>query len=567
MYIELKTSPITIEISTAALGTPNPVIELHVPGGGADGDMKKTVYDTNLSGIVDKAESINDGTNSATAADIKDAVNKKHTQGTDTALGAVGTKNPPIDADKALYRNSTASDALVTSTWTQVKAFLKTYFDGIYSTYTNLTSFVDQTAWRVFYSNTAGDVTELALGADGTYLKSNGATAAPTFSSPAGGDVTGPATNNDEYIPQWNGADSKTLKNGFAKSTLALSGANSDITSMTGITGAISTPTNLASKTTGTLSKSIGATGDYATFFPAIAACPDLIAHAATYTIQAGTTLTETCTIKNKHGVTSAGSITVQAEKYFPESGVIPTADSASGTTLVDAALATAAKGDDYFNGCWIFVVDGTGTDNGFVPITDYTDASGTVIVASWPGTQPDNTSRYIIVGAMLDAVGSNYGMDLEYNTVPITVKGIGVKTSNHGGFRSVTNVSIGYRYCGAYGNVREGISGEGDLSCTYRYGGIVGNNTGSHAYYGGARSLKGLYFSVAYCGVSDNNIYGIFLGKGQYGVMGFNFGDLNGTWGTFVNTSAQCQTWGSECSGTSGNHSNSAGQGALVYY
>ena len=52
--------------------------------------------------------------------------------------------------------------------------------------YTNLTSFVDQTAWRVFYSNTDGDVTELALGASGTYLKSNGATSAPTFAVPTG---------------------------------------------------------------------------------------------------------------------------------------------------------------------------------------------------------------------------------------------------------------------------------------------------------------------------------------------------------------------------------------------
>ena len=30
-----------------------------------------------------------------------------------------------------------------------------------------------------------------------------------------GGDVTGPATNNADYIPQWNGTDSKTLKNGL----------------------------------------------------------------------------------------------------------------------------------------------------------------------------------------------------------------------------------------------------------------------------------------------------------------------------------------------------------------
>jgi len=54
---------------------------------------------------------------------------------------------------------------------------------------TNLTQFKNQTAWRLFYSNTDGDVTELALGASG-YLKTNGATSAPTWSSPTGaGDL------------------------------------------------------------------------------------------------------------------------------------------------------------------------------------------------------------------------------------------------------------------------------------------------------------------------------------------------------------------------------------------
>jgi len=74
-----------------------------------------------------------------------------HTQGTDTALGAVGTKDPPIDADKAIYRDSTASDALVTSTWTQVKAFLKTYFDTLYNKYV--------------HPNHSGEVTSVADGA------------------------------------------------------------------------------------------------------------------------------------------------------------------------------------------------------------------------------------------------------------------------------------------------------------------------------------------------------------------------------------------------------------------
>uniref|UniRef100_A0A6H1ZAP4 Uncharacterized protein n=1 Tax=viral metagenome TaxID=1070528 RepID=A0A6H1ZAP4_9ZZZZ len=64
--------------------------------------------------------------------DIADAITKKHIQGTDIALGVLGTKNPPIDADKVIYRNSAAADVLVTSTWTQIKAFLKTYFDTLY---------------------------------------------------------------------------------------------------------------------------------------------------------------------------------------------------------------------------------------------------------------------------------------------------------------------------------------------------------------------------------------------------------------------------------------------------
>lgn len=72
--------------------------------------------------------------------------------------------------------------------------------------YTNLTEFVDQTAWRVFYSNGSGDVTELALGADGTFLKSNGASSAPSFSTPAGsGDVSKVGTPVNNQIAVWTG--------------------------------------------------------------------------------------------------------------------------------------------------------------------------------------------------------------------------------------------------------------------------------------------------------------------------------------------------------------------------
>lgn len=72
--------------------------------------------------------------------------------------------------------------------------------------YTNLTQFVNQTAWRVFYSNGDGDVVELALGADGTFLKSNGATSAPSFAVPAGsGDVSKVGTPVNNQLAVWTG--------------------------------------------------------------------------------------------------------------------------------------------------------------------------------------------------------------------------------------------------------------------------------------------------------------------------------------------------------------------------
>jgi len=54
-------------------------------GGGGTGDMTKAVYDTDENGIVDKAETLDDGAgNTATAEDVKDAVSASHTQNTDT---------------------------------------------------------------------------------------------------------------------------------------------------------------------------------------------------------------------------------------------------------------------------------------------------------------------------------------------------------------------------------------------------------------------------------------------------------------------------------------------------
>lgn len=101
--------------------------------------------------------------------------------------------------------------------------------------YTNLTQFVAQTPWRVFYSDSLGDVNELALGANGTFLKSNGAALAPSFATPAGsGDVVGPASAVNDRVVFFNGVTGKLIKD----SGLTLAGNNTgDQTSIAGITG------------------------------------------------------------------------------------------------------------------------------------------------------------------------------------------------------------------------------------------------------------------------------------------------------------------------------------------
>ena len=77
---------------------------------------------------------------------------------------------------------------------------------GIQPLDADLTTLAAPTAWRVFYSDGSSVITELALGASGTFLQSNGATSAPTFAVPGGGgDVSKVGTPVDNQIGVWTG--------------------------------------------------------------------------------------------------------------------------------------------------------------------------------------------------------------------------------------------------------------------------------------------------------------------------------------------------------------------------
>ncbi len=78
----------------------------------ATADMTKDVYDTDNSGIVDKAENVDDGVgNASTAAQVKDAVTKRHVQGTDQYLDQGGANQISAAQAKEAYSKRGSYDS------------------------------------------------------------------------------------------------------------------------------------------------------------------------------------------------------------------------------------------------------------------------------------------------------------------------------------------------------------------------------------------------------------------------------------------------------------------------
>lgn len=132
--------------------------------------------------------------------------------GTGSGSGTVG---PGTINEISYFDSATTIKSLTVATYPSltelsyvkgVTSAIQTQLDVKASSAGALTQFVGNTAWRVFYSNGSGDVTELALGADGTFLKSNGAASAPTFATPAGsGDVSKVGTPVNNQVGVWTG--------------------------------------------------------------------------------------------------------------------------------------------------------------------------------------------------------------------------------------------------------------------------------------------------------------------------------------------------------------------------
>ena len=230
------------------------------------GSIDETKLDTSVNASLDLADS------ALQAAAIGVSVQAYSTVLTNTTASFTTADETKLDgieagADVTDATNVAAAGALMDSEVTNlaaVKAFDPTAYATAAQGATADTALqagdaittLDGTAHRVLYVNGTGDVTELALGADGTFLKSNGTTAAPSFASPAGG---GDALTTNP-LSQFAATTSAQLAGVLSDETGTGSAVFSD--SPTLVTPALGTPSSATLTNATGLPLSTGVTGN-----------------------------------------------------------------------------------------------------------------------------------------------------------------------------------------------------------------------------------------------------------------------------------------------------------------
>ncbi len=318
-----------------------------------------------------------------------------------------------------------------------------------------------------------------------------------------------------------------------------------------------------ATKTTAIKEFTIGSGGTYATFAEASVDVPDILAYNTYFRLKYGSTFTTGFDLRNK--IACANSIfQIYAERYYPTGTTeIPTPDATGTTYIQDDDVFTE---DDYYNGCWVFIVDGPGTDNGFVKITDTVASTHRISVASWPsGTAPTLASRYMIVGALINCATGNAGY-IDTCTMPIWLYGVGITADAGYGVYSNSSSYLRIYNCGFYKNYYSGLACVANNYVLARYNGFVANNQANNSSHGGIYCSSTGLLECMWNGISDNIQRGVYVLHGTFGVVSNCFGDGNGLWGVYAQYSGQADCGGTECSGSSGNHSNGSGDGSLTY-
>jgi len=152
----------------------------------------------------------------------------------------------------------------------------------------------------------------------------------------SGGDVIGPATNTDTYIPQWNGANSKTLKDGLAVPAGGLAG-------LTALGG--KEDTSNKATTFGTIND---------TLYPSVKAVNDAITSAVTGTVTTISVISANGVSGTVANATTTPAITLALGAITPSSVNLVTISGSSTPTLAvtgTSSISGSNTGDQTLSG------------------------------------------------------------------------------------------------------------------------------------------------------------------------------------------------------------------------
>jgi hypothetical protein len=286
---------------------------------------------------------------------------------------------------------------------------------------------------------------------------------------------------------------------------------------------------NVVRRTTGSIAYTVGAGCDYPTIEAAVATLPDYVDHAIILDIKNGTTITTDPVLSHLNGNGSLSILTDGSDGHQNAIG--------AGASYIESPFFGSTP-DDTYNECWILIVDGAGIDNGFVQITDQIQSTSRATVAAWPGTQPDATSLFIVVGALFSPLNA-YDLSITNCSLSIAVGLCGFvsqEESCYNGILAMNSSSVKAIACGFYQTTDAAIYALNmdfisSWTCAF-----VNCNAGDNPDVGAILADRCSNIEIGgMCYFTSNHVCGARLRRGGYAVIDGNYGEGNGAWGVYA--------------------------------
>lgn len=392
--------------------------------------------------------------------DIQALEATSHTQGTDTALGTLGTLGTPATGDKVVYRDLSDSDALVTSTMGEVRTFFHYWYDTLYADITHASTHAVGATDTIFPADPDADrllewddsESVFVWVVSGDMLKS-------VYDVDEDGDIDTAAGGTE-----WDSSSAT----GVVEVTSGVWGTRSDIPGVT--TGDVTLYVDAGS---GSDSNSGSSGSPKATILGALDALPIVIAHTCTIKVRPGTYAEEnTYLVFDRFDTLAYINIYAVNDDDEEMYGNGQVAGTHSTTTLQDTSKSWST---DQFDGAYLWIYSGNVNTRG--QIAEITSNTANTLTFSGGMTYaPVNDDYYGIGGGVLLSGTNGYHMN-------VVTKSVGVYGFQHTGATTASVMFMSHARGNYYYNYHPSVASVGvylqrlsDASIYYNYFDLTGD-------------------------------------------------------------------------------------------